>query len=176
MVQIYNEKDYQIVKSQKKNFLKCFIITLAVVLVICIAAFVFFTLQEFNTPYRLPLLIGTIVFSGTYAIIYYILFAVKYKRIKSYYNMLYHIENGIRNENANAFVRIDSSIVTKDGVDFVSLVFLDWSEKKQDYFERYVLYDLEKPLPDFKKGDFIKYVTQGNKMIAYELHSQEIFE
>ena len=90
--------------------------------------------------------------------------------------MLYYFQHGLKAQNANAFVRVDSSITTKDGVDFISLVFLEWSEKKQDYFERYVLYDIEKPIPDFKRGDFVKFTTQANKMIAYELSSNEIFE
>ena len=176
MVNVYNENDYITVKKQKRNFLKWFFISLTAVLAVCISMFVVYTLQEFNTPLKAPLLAITIAITAIYGGIYYVLLAVKYKRIKSYYMMLYYFQHGLKAQNANAFVRVDSSITTKDGVDFISLVFLEWSEKKQDYFERHVLYDIEKPIPDFKRGDFVKFTTQANKMIAYELSSNEIFE
>lgn len=175
MVQIYNNSDYLIVKKQKHDFLMAFYISFACILAIVVGLFVFYCMQEFDTPYRTPLLVITIVLSSVYAVVYYLLFSLKYKRIKSYYKMLYNFEYGLKSENANAFVRFDSMITVKDGVDFTNLVFLEWSEKKQDYFERYVLFDVEKPLPEFKKGDFVKFITQGNKMIAYELSSNEIF-
>ena len=176
MVQVYNKTDGATVMKQKKDFLKTFFLTLTAVVIVNLASFIFYVLQEFNTPYRTPLLIANIVISSVYAIIYYILFSLKYRRIKSYYKMLYYVEHGLKHENANAFVRVDSMVTERDGVEFINLVFLEWSEKKQDYFERYVLFDVEKPLPEFKKGDFVKFITQGNKMIAYELCSNQIFD
>ena len=176
MTQIYNTSDYVTVKKQRKEFLRLFYITLAVLIAFNVALFVFYVFQEYNTKYRLPLLLINIISCSIYASIYFVLFALKYRRIKSYYVMLYYFQHGLKSENANVFVRIDSSVVVKDGVDFVNLVFLEWSEKKQEYFERYVLYDVEKPLPDFKKGDFVHFITQANKMIAYELRSNDIFE
>ena len=83
---------------------------------------------------------------------------------------------GMRTEGKNAFVRIDSSVTVKDGVDFISIIVLDWSEKKQEYFERNILFDVEKPIPEFKKGDIIKHVTHANILISYELAQTEIFE
>ena len=60
-------------------------------------------------------------------------------------------------------------------VDCISMVVLQWSEKKQEYFERHVLCDLEKPLPSLNKGDVINYVTHANVLVSYELSSSDIF-
>lgn len=176
MVQVYSPSDYVTTKKQKDAFLKTFFITFGILIAANVAMFVFYVLQEYETVYRTPLLIASMVSCSVYAVVYYILFTLKYRRIESYRKMLYYVEYGLKHENANAFVRVDSMVVERDGVEFVTLVFLEWSEKKQEYFERNVLFDREKPLPEFKNGDFVRFITQGNKMIAYELNSNKIFE
>ena len=178
MVEIYSENDYTEVKSQRKKFITVFIITLAALLLIDAGIFVYYTFLEFETPLKAPLLAFEIIASSVYAVIYYMLFAVKFKRINSYYKMLGYFKSGLNEIGRHPFVRTDGSMTEKDGVRFISLVFLEWSEKKQDYFERNILFDVEKPLPDFKKGDIIVHKTQGNVLVAYELNGDddEIFE
>ena len=90
--------------------------------------------------------------------------------------MLNDMKNGLSSEGVNAYVRTDSSVTVKDGVDFISIVVLQWSEKKQEFFERNILFDIEKPLPAFKKGDVIRHITHANILMAYELNSSAIFE
>ena len=122
-------------------------------------------------------LIGALLFTvGIYAIVMFFIFSIKYKRVASYVKMLRDMQEGIKAEGVNTYVRTDSSLVNKDGVDFVSLVVLSWSEKKQEYYERHILFDIEKPLPDLKKGDVIKHVTHANILMSYELASDSIFE
>ena len=38
---------------------------------------------------------------------------------------------------------------------------------------RNVLVDKEKPMPDFKNGDIIRYVTHANVLLAYGLKSDD---
>ena len=106
----------------------------------------------------------------------FFIFSIKYKRVASYVKMLIDMQMGIKAEGVNTYVRTDSSIIKKDGVDFIGLIVLDWSDKKQEYFERRILLDLEKPIPDFKPGDMVKHVTHANILMAYELASDRIFE
>ena len=169
MVEIYDKNDYAAVAAQKKKLLLIFWISLAVVLALNIASFVFYTLQEYNTPLKTPLIIFNIASCAIYTIIMYPVMAIKFKRVNKYLKMLKRFENGLKNEGTNAFSGVD-------GVEFINLVFLEWSDKKQEYFERNILFDPEKPLPDFKKGDVVHHVTQGNILIAYELRSEDIFE
>lgn len=176
MINVYKTEDYNKANASKKAILRGFFISLAIVLAVCIGIFVYYVFQEYNTPLKTPLLVANIVISSVYAIVMFFIFAIKYKRVASYVKMLIDMQIGIKAEGVNAYVRTDSSIVKKDGVDFISIVVLEWSEKKQEYFERRILLDVEKPLPDFKPGDVIRHVTHANILIAYELASDTIFE
>jgi hypothetical protein len=176
MVSVYKTEDFERAEASRKAILRGFFISLALVLAVCITIFVFYVLQEYNTPLKQPLLITNIVISSVYAIVMFFIFSIKYKRVSSYVKMLIDMQMGIKSESVNTYVRTDSSIVKKDGVDFISIIVLEWSEKKQEYFERRILLDLEKPVPDFKTGDVIKHVTHANILIEYELASDTIFE
>ena len=176
MIGIYEESDYENIRVQRKKLLVGFWVSLALLLAVNIAVFVVYTFQEYGTPLKAPLLAFNIASSALYVIIVYPIMAIKYKRVNSYYKMLYYFRNGLKNEGSNVFNGINSSITVKDGVDFLNLKFLEWSDKKQEYFERNILFDVEKPLPDFKSGDLVHHITQGNILIAYELRSEDIFE
>lgn len=176
MVKIYNDADYQCVAKQKKRILTCFFVGLGVLLALNIAVFVVYTFQEFDTPYKTPMLLFNIISDSLFAIAAFPVMSVSYKRVKCYSAMLAAFKDGIKRDNVNTFVRVDSSVTVKDGVEFINLVFLEWSDKKQAYFESNVLADLEKPVPAFTAGDTVHYVTQANIIIEYELTSQDIFE
>lgn len=176
MIGIYQDKDYEDIEKQRKKILRIFWISLAVLLALNIGCFVFYVFQEYKTPLKTPLIAFNIASCAIYIIVMYPVMAIKYKRVRDYSKMLYYFKNGIKCEGTNVFSGIDSSVTVKDGVDFINLVFLQWSDKKQEYFERNILFDLEKPLPELKKGDVVHHVTQGNILLAYELRSEDIFE
>lgn len=176
MVQVYNEGDYATTYKQKKRFLTTFLITLAALLALNALAFVIYTRQEYKTPLKAPLLAFNVISCSVYAVVYYVLFSIKYKRISSYARMLDYFKTGLKETGRHAFVRVDSSMTEKDGVRFVPLVFLEWSDKFQDYFERNILFDTEKPIPMFKKGQMVVHETQGNVLVAYELFDDGIFD
>lgn len=176
MVEIYDPSDYAAACGQRKKLLNVFYILLGALIAVNVAVFVFYTFQEYKTSLYGALISINIGSCAIFAIIYYIVFAIKYKRANCYRKMLYYFDHGLRQDGTNAFVRVDNGVVRKDGVDFVGLIFLEWSDKKQEYFERQILFDVEKQLPDFKKGDVVHHITQSNILIAYELSSPDIFE
>lgn len=176
MIELYSKEDFVKTKSARDKILKVFYITFGILFLINVAVFVFFVRQEFETKYKLPLLLFNIITDSVYAIIYFIIFAIKYKRVNSYYKMLKDFNVGLRQEGVNTFVRVDSSLTAKDGVDFISLVFLQWSDKKQEFFERNILLDVEKPIPALKRGDVVKHSTHANILIAYELANAQVFD
>jgi hypothetical protein len=176
MVNIYEKEDYESAYSSKMRILRGFFISLAIVLAVTIAIFVYYVRLEYNTPLKNTLMIANICISSIYAITMFFIFSIKYKRVASYVRMLNDMKNGLSSEGVNAYVRTDSSVTVKDGVDFISIVVLQWSEKKQEFFERNILFDIEKPLPAFKKGDVIRHITHANILMAYELNSSAIFE
>ena len=42
--------------------------------------------------------------------------------------------------------------------------------------EREAYFDVEKPLPEFSEGDLVRYVTQSNFIIEYEILEKHALE
>ena len=68
-----------------------------------------------------------------------------------------------------SFIEYSESIQDKDGVDFKSLVFIEWNKYKNDFFERKVLVFDEREFPQIKEGQNVTYVTQGNVLVSYKI-------
>lgn len=176
MINVYQREDYLNAQKSRKNILKGVFISLGLMLALNLSVFIYYIGLEYNTPLRTPLILVNVISCAIYSVVLYLIFSIKYKRVNCYVNMLKDMQVGLKSEGVNTFVRTDSSLISKNGVDFVSLVVLEWSEKKQEYFERNILFDVEKQLPQLKKGDVIKHVTHANILISYELASNSIFE
>jgi hypothetical protein len=101
---------------------------------------------------------------------------IKYSRVRRYYRMLYYVSEGIKNDEQNYFVGFESCDLQKDYVDVVSCVFMTWNKKKQEWMRREAYMDAEKPLPDFSRGDLVRYITQSNFIIQYEILAKEVLE
>ena len=42
--------------------------------------------------------------------------------------------------------------------------------------EREAYFDVEKPLPEFEEGDLVRYITQSNFIIQYEILQKRALE
>jgi hypothetical protein len=78
---------------------------------------------------------------------------------------------GIRETSTGSFFEYSESVQDKDGVDCKALIFLEWNKYKKDFFERKVLIPYEKEFPEFTENMNVKYVTQSNLLISYEILS-----
>ena len=63
----------------------------------------------------------------------------------------------------------ESKDLQKDYVDATACIFKTWNKKKSEWMEREAYFDNEKPLPDLKKGDLVKYILQSNFIVQYEI-------
>jgi hypothetical protein len=81
---------------------------------------------------------------------------------------------GLREEFTANFFEYDETLNTKDGVDVKALVFLQWNPYKEDYFERRVWVFYNKPFPQFKQNDTVRFITQGNVLVSYEIINEEV--
>ena len=55
-------------------------------------------------------------------------------------------------------------------------IFAVWSKKKEEWLEREVYADVEKEQPDFGEGDLIRYLTQSNILVQYEILQKHAYE
>ena len=176
MIRIYSDKDFNAICEQKRKIFFSFLGVSAVYLAVCIACLIHHT----SLPYADPLLPVSewIMYITT---VLYVAFAfpflgIKYSRARKYYKMLYYVSEGIKNDEQNYFVRFENCDLQKDFVDVVACVFMIWNKKKQEWMKRVAYIDAEKPLPDFNSGDLVRYITQGNFIIQYEILARGVLE
>lgn len=168
MENIYEKSDFEQVKKQKKNIKIWYFVALGIFIAFAVVMFIFYRLEPYKSPNITTVKIITYVVTGLFVIFSYIYLTIPFKRAKNYYKILYGIETGTNNEVVGVFERYSEDIEVRDGIEFKSLYFLEYNTKKQEFFERKVLFDTEKTFPEFTKGENVKYYTHGNVLVCFE--------
>ena len=126
-------------------------------------------------PYRSPKIATVKIIQYAITFVFtafsFIYLGIKFKRVNRYYHLLYNLETGIRETSTASFFEYDEDLQEKDGVDFKALIFLEWNKYKKDFYERKVLVFYEKEFPKFNENDNVRFITQGNVLISYEILS-----
>ncbi len=171
MTQFFNNSELNVANKQRKFTLMIYLLLLGVYLVISLGLFLWFrTLPYLSEDINKVKFIHysiTIVF----VIFSFIYLGIKYKRINKYYKMMKNLVTGLKETSMGSFFEYDESLRSKDGVDFKSLVFIEWNKYRKDFYERHVLVLKEMEFPKFEESQNVKYVTQGNVLISYEILS-----
>jgi len=174
MTEVFAKQDLISAEKQRKKVLIIYFITLAVFLV----ASVLFVIWNSNLPYKSNLIYLVKVLHYLLVALYigftFVYFGIIYKRINRYYKLINNVFTGIKEENTAEFIKTDLSTADKDGVDCHSLVFLEYNKYKKDFFERKVLVLAEKPIPEIEKNGYVKFITQGNVLVSYEILPNKI--
>ena len=156
-------------KKQKKIVLGSYIAVMAAYLIISLG--IFFWYRTF--PYQDPRIVTAkvIEYSLTAVIVIFsiIYLGIPYKRVNRFYKLTHQMKTGIRETSTGSFFEYDETLQDKDGVDMKSLIFIEWNKYKNDFFERKVLVFDEKEYPEIPEGANVKYITQGNVLISYEI-------
>ena len=169
MTEIYSRADQEAVLKQKRNCLIFFFSVTAVFLAAVTAVFVYFLFEPYGSPKKPWLLALESTLTGLYAIFAYFYLAIKFSRVRRYAIMLGRALDRKPTVSFATFMRFNGEVNVKDGVDFTSMTLVEWSEKEQEYMERYVLLDVEKPLPDFHVDDALTIKTYSNVLVGYEI-------
>ena len=176
MIKVYTDADFNNAYKQKNTVLNIFLGVLAGYLAVCIGC----VIAHASLPYAHPNLwipkwisyLATVAFVG----FAFPFMGIKYRRVNKYYKMLYYVSEGIKNEEENYFVKFENSDLQKDNVDALVCVFMTWNRKKQEWMKREAYFDCEKQLPDFSRGDLVRYVTQSNFIIQYDILQKQVLE
>ena len=165
----FQDNDFEIAKKRRDVMLTIFFIILGVYLCISAGMLVWYLLL----PYRSPTIttvkiihysITAVMVSGMF---FYMM--LPFKRANKFYQMIRNMKVGIRETTTASFFEYDETLQEKDGVDFKALIFLEWNKYKKDFFERKVLVFYDRSFPEFKENDNVRFVTQGNVLISYEI-------
>jgi len=168
-MEYFNEKEFELAKKQRKKTLAIFLIVLGVYVLATAGMFVWYRLLEYKSPTILTVKIIQHCLSGIFIIFSFIFMGIRYKRVNRYYRIVKYVTTGIKEYSEASFFEYSNNIQDKDGVDFKSLIFLEWNKYKKEYFERKVLVFNEKPFPEFREGDYVKFVTQSNILVSYDI-------
>ncbi len=168
MTIVYEDKDLLSAYKQKKKIFYIYFAVVAAYLALCIASIVYYVNLPFEDPMQaLPKWLVWVC-SCLFVIFSYVFLGIKYHRVRKYYKLVSYLSVGLKAVNNSIFVRYETPEL-KDGVDYYVLTMSEWSKKKQEYLDRKIYCDKEKPLPEFTAGDKVRYLTQGNVIVGYEI-------
>ena len=176
MISVYTDADYLAAYKQKQRIFAGFVAMTVAYFAICIAMLVY----HISLPYAakedvIPKTI-TYVTTGAYFIFVFPYMSIKFSRSRRYCKMLYYVSEGIKMEEHNYFYTFREKDLQKDNIDVVGCVFETWSKKRQEWLEREVYLDVEKPFPDFGSGDYVRYVSQSNFLVQYEILEKHAYD
>ena len=171
MTDYFVEKYYLDAKKQRKMVLTVYFIILAVYLVASVACYWWYRTLPYMSGKITTVKIIHYTLTGIMVIFSFVYLGIPYKRVNRYYKLTHNLMTGIRETSTGSFFEYDESLQDKDGVDFKSLVFIEWNKYKNDFFERKVLVFDEMPFPELEENQNVRYVTQGNVLISYEILS-----
>ncbi len=174
MINYYNEEEFIQAKKQRTKTLMLLLIVFAVYLVFSIGMVLWYLTMPYKDPTITVIKVIHHAVSILFAIFAFVYLGIPYKRVNKYYKMNENLIFGLKETSVGSFLRYDENIQDKDGVDFKSLIFLEWNKYKGEFFERKVLVFYEKPFPELKEKQNVKFVTQGNVLIKYEILQEEI--
>ena len=170
MVQtVYNDADFLAVITQRKKILSVFYVITVLYAAFCIGWWIYFMGLPYNHPMQaLPKWLVRFA-SVAYVLFLFPFMGIKFHRVNRYYKLMYTISEGIKNEETCYFAFFAEKDLQKEKVDVISCVFKTWNKKKQEWMEREVYFDVEKDWPDLEQGDLVRYVTQSNFLIRYDV-------
>ena len=176
MTEYYTDAELNSAKKQKKKTLAVYFIVLGVYLAVSLAFLAYYFTLPYagyrDTAHKISLIKwGHYGITVIFVIFSFIYLGIKFKRVNRYYKLCVHMSTGIREQSTGSFLECDENIQDKDGVDFKSLVFIEWNKYKKDFFERKVLVFYEKPFPEIPQDANVSYITQGNVLVSYEILS-----
>ena len=176
MVSVYSDADYLSVYKQKKRVLAVFWAVTLCYAALCLGCLIY----HISLPYaasnaKYPKALVWIA-SILYAVFLFPFMGIKFSRVRRYFRMLTYVSEGLKNEEKNYFYCFAEKSLQKDNIDVVGCVFETWNKKKQEWMEREAYTDPEKPMPALDSGDYVRYITQSNFIIQYEVLQHRALE
>ncbi len=169
MTQYFLNKEYLMAKKQRTKSLIVYFAVLFVYLICSLGFFLWFRTLPYMSKEISKVKFFHFLLTAIFVIFSFIYLGIIFKRVNRYYKMTINMINGLKETSVASFLEYDESIREKDGVDYKSLIFIEWNKYKGEYYERRVLIPYEKLFPEFKENQIIKFITQGNVLFSYEI-------
>ncbi len=169
MIDYFVEEDFLKVKKQRKIVLIIFFVILGSYLFLSVGMFLWYRALPYQSPKIKTVKAIHYSLSVVMVIFTFIYMGIVFKRVNRFYRMAFNLLHAIRETSTGNFLEYDETIQDKDGVDCKSLIFIEWNKYKNDFFERKVLVFDEWDFPEIPENSNVRYVTQGNVLVSYEI-------
>lgn len=169
MTEYFNLNEYYQIKKEKNKILLIYFIILAIYLVVSGFCIAWYLVQPYMSDEIWKIKLVHYSITAIFVVFSCLYFGIKFKLVNRYYKLCYEMSIGNKETYEGNFLEYSEHKEDKDGVETKSLVFLEWNKYKSEYFERKVYVPYGKPFPELKENQTVKYVTQGNFLIAYEI-------
>ncbi len=169
MTQYFFNEEFYKAKKQRKIVLSIYLIVLFVYLLISLGCFLWFRTLPYMAKEITKVKVLHYSLTAIFVIFSFIYLGVPYKRVNRYYKMTYNMIHGLKETSVANFLEYDENIRDKDGVDCKSLIFIEWNKYKNEFYERRVLIPYEKTFPELEENQNVKFITQGNILVSYEI-------
>lgn len=176
MTTVYTDDDFNAVYNQRRRIFHVFMGVTIFYAVFCLAWLIYFITLPYKHSMQNVVRACVFTASALYVVFLFPFMGIKYHRVNKYYKMVYYLSEGLKITETSYFVCFAKQDLQKDNVDVISCIFQTWNKKKCEWMEREVYCDPEKPFPDFEKGDFVRYVTQSNFLVQYEVLKRHAIE
>lgn len=176
MINYFKGDELAAAKKQRKKELTVYFVFLALYLLFTVCAVIYFITLPYSgykDTSKTITLIKLVEYSVTviFVIFSFLFLGIKFKRTNRYFKQCRNMTVGLKETSTGSFLEYDENIQDKDGVDYKSLIFIEWNKYKNDFFERKVLVFYERPFPEIPVNANVTYVTQGNVLVSYEILS-----
>ena len=176
MTSIYTDADFLSAYKQKQRIYGVFLAITLTYLAVCLGLVIYHAYLPYGSAdATLPKVI-VYGLSAVYTVFAFPYMTIKYHRVSRYYRAMTYFNVGLKVTETNYFFTFRKGGAQKDNVDVTRCVFATWNEKKQEWFERETYCDVEHALPDFGEGDYVRYVTQSNFILQYEILQRHAYE
>lgn len=165
----FHEEQLTAIKKQRKKLLTIFYVVLGFYVLITAGMITWNALLPYASSMQTTVKIIEYVVTAIVIIFLFVFMGIPYKRTNKIYKFCKRLSTGVRETSEGSFFEYDEDIQDKDGVDCKSLIFIEWNKYKNDYFERKVLVFYEQPFPEIPESAQVRFVTQGNFLIEYEI-------
>ena len=166
---VYCDRDLLNVIAQRNKILSVFFAVTFAFAAFCIGWLIYYWGLPYKDPMQTLPKAMVYIATGLYVIFLFPFMGIKYSRINHYYKLLCTISEGRKTEETCYFAFFALKDLQKEKVDVVSCVFKTWNNKKQEWREREVYFDVQKEWPDLEQGDLVRYAVQSNFLLTYDV-------
>ena len=171
--QYFKESYFTEAQKQRKRVLIWFYVVIGVYAFISLGLFLWYRTLPYHSDVINAVKFIHYSLSALFVVFVFIYMGIPFKRVNRYYRLTRNMCAGIKETSTGSFIEYSEELQDKDGVDFKALIFLEWNKYKKDFYERKVLVFYQEEFPEFKEGQNVRYVTQGNVLVEYLILDQQ---